>query len=146
MNISTPPKELPLMVEGIIFRKVNNMIEVLCLHRSKGDGGYWQPLTGHTPSNESIRMAVERELLEETGITNPIAVYEDIWHFHWEWDGEMYLEYVYAVEVAPDQEIVLEPKEHDSYKWCSIDEAVELFRHENNKSALQHFQTFLSGL
>ncbi len=133
-------KDLPIMVEGIVFRRLDEKCEILCLKRTVNEGGWWQPVIGHMQWNESMNDAMKRELHEETGIVQPREIIEDIWHFHWEHNEEMYLEFVFTIEVSSNQEIYLNPEEHDEFRWCSIEEAISLFKYQNNKNAVLKFK------
>ncbi len=134
------PNDLPIMIECLVYRIVEKKYEFLCLKRTEEDGGWWQPVIGHMQKNESLEQSLFRELQEETGITKVEKLIDDVWHFHWEYKDEMYLEFVFAAEVNKDQEISLNPTEHEIYRWCLAEEAISLFKYENNKNALKKFR------
>ena len=130
--------ELPIKVEGILFAKVENDFKFLILKRSKEEGNYWQPLTGTVSDDESLKQTLLRELDEELGIKNIKSIVKDVYHFNWEWDGEVYLEFVYGIELYLDQEIKLS-QEHSEFKWVKYETAVEMIKKENNKKAFAEF-------
>jgi 8-oxo-dGTP pyrophosphatase MutT (NUDIX family) len=54
------------MSNGVVTRK--SLSEVLILHRSPEQGGYWHVVAGGVELGEAVEEAAERELLEETGL------------------------------------------------------------------------------
>jgi 8-oxo-dGTP pyrophosphatase MutT (NUDIX family) len=134
---------LPIQVEAIIFRRNGNVIEYLLLKRPPERNGFWQPVTGGVEEGETRDEALQREIMEETGVRNIVAVIEDLYHFEFS-DPNLNQEYVYGVEVSSSEEIVLDPKEHSEYRWCSLQEALQLLHWKENKEALRKLNTTLT--
>jgi 8-oxo-dGTP pyrophosphatase MutT (NUDIX family) len=121
--------------------------EILVLHRSPRQGAYWHSVAGAVEEGESWADAAARELLEETGlVAEPV---------------EIGTPYAYALEEFPEYrasvpagavEIVVhaflvdaptdwEPVidwEHDAYRWCARDEAIELLHWPEPKELLKN--------
>ena len=92
--------------------------EYLVLHRAHegpdyaGDWAWTAPAGARLPG-EPMEPAALRELAEESGIVD-VAI----------WAVDLSSECaVFAAEVEPDQEVVLDA-EHDRYEWLPVDEAV----------------------
>jgi len=134
---------LPIQVEAIIFRRNGNVIEYLLLKRLPEKNGFWQPMTGGVEEGETRDEALQREIMEETGVRNIVAVIEGLYYFEFS-DPNLNQEYVYGVEVSPSEDIVLDPKEHSEYKWCSFQEALQLLHWKENKEALRKLNTTLT--
>jgi len=134
---------LPIQVEAIIFRRNGNKVEYLLLKRLPERNGFWQPVTGGVEEGETRKEALRREIREETGIKNIIAVLEDLYLFEFS-DPNLNQEYVYGVEVTPSEEIVLDRKEHGEYRWCSFQEALQLLHWKENKEALRKLNKTLT--
>ena len=137
---------LPIQVQGILFRKINGEMQYLLLKRIKE--GFWQPVTGGIEEETKVE-ALEREVLEETGIKNIARIIEDVHYF--EYSDSQFItgyhfikEYVFGVEVLPNEKIVLDGKEHSQFKWCSFQEALELLKWDENKEALSRLNEILS--
>jgi len=86
--------------------------------------------------------ALHREIREETGLKNLVRVIEDLHCFEFS-DPNLNTEYVYGVEVSPTEEVVLDGKEHSEYRWCRIQEALQLLHWKENKEALEKLNTIL---
>lgn len=93
--------------------------------------GYWHVVAGVVEDGETESEAAIRELLEETGLpaglslidlelrqTHPVGDMRD--HYP---RGVVDISVAnFAIEAPPDWEPVLN-EEHESYRWCSLDEA-----------------------
>jgi len=134
---------LPIQVEAIIFRRNGTVIEYLLLKRLPERNGFWQPVTGGVEEGETRDEALQREIMEETGVRSIVAVIEGLYYFEFS-DPNLNQEYVYGVEVSSSEEIVLDPKEHSEYKWCSFQEALQLLHWKENKEALRKLNTTLT--
>jgi dATP pyrophosphohydrolase len=133
---------LPIEVEAIIFRRRGNVIEYLLLKRLPEKNGFWQPVTGGVEEGETRVEALRREIGEETGIKNLVRVMEDLFYFEFS-DPDLNQEYVYGVEVSATEKVVLDGKEHSEYRWCRIQEAIQLLHWKENKEALEKLNTIL---
>jgi len=126
---------LPVQVEAIVFRKNCNRVEYLLLKRLPERNGCWQPITGGLEEGETQIEALSREIREETGIKNLLRVIEGLYYFEFS-DPDSIKEYVYGVEVSPEEEVVLDGKEHSEYRWCNIQDSLQLLHWKENKEAL----------
>jgi len=134
---------LPIEVEAIIFRRNNTRIEYLLLKRLPQKNGFWQPVTGGMEEGETREEALRREIMEETGVKNIVAVIEGLYYFEFS-DPDPYQEYVYGVEVSPSEEIMLDGREHSEYRWCSFQDALQLLHWKENKAALRKLNIILT--
>lgn len=134
---------LPIQVEAVIFRKNGNRIEYLLLKRVPERNGFWQPVTGGMEEGETREETLRREVIEETGVKNILAVIGSLYYFEFS-DPNLNQEYVYGVEVSSSEEIVLDRKEHNEYRWCSFQEALQLLNWKENKEALKRLNKILT--
>jgi dihydroneopterin triphosphate diphosphatase len=126
--MSRPPHE--------VFVVVRRGEEFLVVHRTPRGGAYWHGISGGVEDGESYTDAASRELFEETGLTaRPV---------------EIAAPFVYRTEAAPDGITVgcylvdvpaaWEPSlndEHDDYRWCTRDAAVELLEWPEPKALMR---------
>jgi 8-oxo-dGTP pyrophosphatase MutT (NUDIX family) len=133
---------LPIEVEAIIFRRNDKRIEYLLLKRLPQKNGFWQPVTGGVEEGETREEALHREIREETGVKNTVAVIESLYYFEFS-DPNPNQEYVYGVEVSPSEQIVFDRKEHSEYRWCSFQDALRLLHWKENKVAVRKLNKIL---
>ena len=134
---------LLIQVQGILFRKINGEIQYLLLKRNPEREGFWQPVTGGLEEGETRVEALEREVLEETGIESPIRIIKDVYYF--ELSTPLHeKEYVFGVEVLSTEDITIDNREHSEHRWCSLEEALKLLKWKENKEALERLNEILS--
>jgi dATP pyrophosphohydrolase len=103
--------------------------EFLVTHRSPDGGGYWHTIAGGVEPGEEWEAAARRELREETG--HDAEALDALGKFSyvpeaWEDNGAEQVDVrAFLVDVEPGWEPELD-HEHDDYRWCSRDEAMEL--------------------
>jgi dATP pyrophosphohydrolase len=103
--------------------------EFLVVHRSPAGGGYWHAIAGGVEPSEEWEAAARRELQEETGLAaNELQPLGDFSYVREPWEYEPGLRvdvHAFLVDVAPGWEPELD-HEHDDYRWCPRDDAMEL--------------------
>jgi lipoyl(octanoyl) transferase len=120
--------------------------DVLVLHRSERQGSYWHSVAGALEEGESCAEAAARELEEEVGlVAQPVEIAEPYSYSIDEFPG-------YRDHLPPGtSEIVVhnfvvdapagwEPQldwEHDEYRWCSRDDAIDLLHWPEPKELLR---------
>jgi 8-oxo-dGTP pyrophosphatase MutT (NUDIX family) len=135
--------------EVAVFVARKRDTEVLILHRSPEQGGYWHVVAGGVEPGETASEAAERELHEETGLTARVFAGIEATEYVYpltEEPAERQIQYdpsVVQVEVtcfrvtAPDD---WEPDldwEHDDHRWCAPDEAFDALRWPATAQALR---------
>ncbi len=134
------PKTRVYQINCIVFKRVGKLpadVRFLILKRNPQKGGFWQPITGGARPNEDKIKVLKRELREETGIKKIKKIINTKYSFSFMGDDDKKLkEYVYGVEVNPNQKITLS-KEHTEAKWATLKEALKLLKYESNKKGLK---------
>lgn len=123
--------------------------EVLVLHRSPQQGGYWHVVAGGVERGETAAAAAARELHEETGLVAEVSGGVDVVEYVYSLTEEpadrraLYDPAVAAVTVtcfrasAPDDWEPTLDWEHDDYRWCDPDEAFETLRWPETARAMR---------
>ena len=105
--------------------------EFLVLFRSQAEGAFWHTVSGTVEAGEDPRATAIRELQEETGLV--VADLAELPGLAFEyvreaWEDEAGLRVPVRVFVT-HAEAGWEPMlnaEHDEYRWCTREQAVEL--------------------
>jgi len=101
-------------------------------------GGFWQILTGRRELNESPLQTAAREVYEETGFAPALSELRDLDYTHsFAIDPGLAggdskepraprfaRETAFGLRVPPGSEPVLEPREHDAFRWLSVPQAL----------------------
>ena len=118
----TPTADRCVAVAVYVLRRRRGEAELLFLRRSGGRfAGQWWPVTGTCePAEEPLRCA-QRELLEETGLS-PGSFHETGVTVPVEGGGHLK---IYVSGVAESARVRTN-WEHDGFRWCAADEAVDV--------------------
>jgi 8-oxo-dGTP pyrophosphatase MutT (NUDIX family) len=103
----------------------------LVLLRAPWKKGYWHLAGGGVEAGETDAEAAARELLEETGLE--AATLDDLG------DDLRYDDvrvHAFAAETPAGWEPTLN-EEHDDYRWCALDDALELLRYEEPREVVR---------
>ncbi len=143
---------IPIQVLVYPVRKTNNDWEYLMLKRIISRGGIWQGVTGAPEGNETNAEGAKRELFEETGYkvftlikTDQyyIIPMRDKWKDIYPKNTKEIPEYLFIAKISEPGPPQIDPIEHDDWKWCKYEEALDLLSWENNKSAIEFVHKFL---
>jgi 8-oxo-dGTP pyrophosphatase MutT (NUDIX family) len=144
---------LPIQIQAIVFRKINDTFEFLLLKRIPEKGGFWQSVTGGLEEGESLETALRREIKEEIGITDIKKIIRnvDFCQFndkaHENSKGKWLSEFVFGVEIDETAKINTlnnNYKEHSEFKWCSFEEVLKLLKWDSNKESLKKLNKILA--
>jgi 8-oxo-dGTP pyrophosphatase MutT (NUDIX family) len=115
----------------------------LVLHRSERQGSYWHSVAGGVEAGESDAAAAARELHEEVGLlADPVdvgvsfAYTPEVWESRFRRPDVSYRVACFLVEAPSGWEPELD-WEHDTYRWCSLAEALELLRWPEPRRVLE---------
>ena len=133
--------EVRLPYEVFVF--VRREGEYLVLHRSERQGAYWHGVAGGLEAGETYPDAAVRELREETGLETRVVALDrrcvyrlETWEPRYEpVGGEISVEFFLAEAPAG-----WEPQldfEHDDYRWCSAEDALDLLFWPEPREVLQ---------
>ena len=134
------------VVDCHIFRWEDGNPQYLLLKRSKNQmyPGIWQCVTGKIEKNEKPHETVLRELKEETGLSaSNLWTVDQVNHFFEAEQNRMNLIPVFGVEV--ESSIINLSPEHTEFKWCSIDEGVDLLLWNQQKQGLINFHQMITN-
>lgn len=128
---------------AILFRKEKSTILYLLLHYS---AGHWDFPKGKMEKGETKQQTAEREIKEETGITDLTFLpgfKEDIRYF-FRREGETVAKTVYFFLAETKQSEVTISPEHVGFQWLPYDATLKTLTFKNSKEALKNANDFLT--
>jgi dATP pyrophosphohydrolase len=142
----------PIQVAVYCVRRNNNRWEYLLLRRNRSGGGIWQGVTGGVEGTEDCFSAALRELREETGFT-PLNLRVMDYSYTFPVEASMrtlyqqpvntITEIVFVAEIDDAKTPILDSREHDEYRWCAYDDAVQMVYWPGNRESLRHCAEYL---
>ena len=133
-------------VEVAVFVTRRGGLDVLLLHRSPKQGGYWHVVAGGVEPGETAVEAAERELREETGLAARLTAGIDATEYVSTLTKEPAdRDEPSALEVgvtcfrvaAPDDWEPTFDWEHDGHRWCNAGEAASELRWPGTAGAIR---------
>ena len=144
----------PVQVLVYPFRIKNKQRIYLLLKRIKSRGGFWQGVTGGVEKGEDLQTAALRELHEETSLncTNIMNIgckysiqLDDKWKYLYADNVNNIEEHVFVAFLDEEKDPIIDPLEHNGWKWCTFDKAIELLKWTENIEALKQVQSYLKN-
>lgn len=108
-------------------------------------GDYWDFSRGKVEKEETEKQTAQREIKEETGLTDVKFVegFRETTHWFYRWEGEnIYKEAVYFLAETSEEKVKIS-HEHLEYLWLEYEKAVNTLTHENTKKILKAAHKFL---
>lgn len=131
---------------AIVFFKEDNKIEYLLLYR-KAQGHYreaWDFSRGLIEKDEAERQTVLREVKEETGLdVHLLPDFECRYDFFYKRQGKTFHKDVILFLAETDRKEVKVSEEHDGFRWCRFEEAMDLLTFKESKNALEEALEYL---
>ena len=120
---------------------VRNGENYLLLHYT---AGHWDFPKGHVEGTETEEETAQRELMEETGISNAqiLPGFRERIAYYYTFEGtNRFKEVVYLLMETSQTNIVLS-NEHKGFAWLPFDEAMKKLTFENAKNVLLKAHAF----
>jgi len=120
-------------------------LDVLLISR-RTPAGFWQSVTGSLEVGESPTSAAQRELLEETGITQEVVDHgvqrvfpiRSAWRKRYAPNVTENREHEFSVQLPARCEVTLDPDEHTEFQWLPLVDAIAKVDSRTNRAALQN--------
>ena len=131
------------------YIKEDNKIKYGVFKRS--DHGFWQFISGGGEGNETPLEAAHRECFEEGKIPKEYPIYQmdstcsipaEIFKEEYQknWGEKCYVITEYTFALPLEKDIIKISHEHSEYKFVEFKEAMELLKHDSNKTALRELR------
>jgi len=109
----------PVTVHLFFFR-ANQVLLLRRFNTGFEDGNYSVP-AGHLDGGETVRMAAQREALEEVGVHIDVDVIAFATVMHRKSDDER-IDFFLHIEAWEGEPFNAEPEKCDELRWCNMDE------------------------
>lgn len=132
---------------AVLFRIEDEKIKYLFLYKKKhlNYNESWDFPKGNVEEKSEID-TVKREIKEETGIVDLtlISSFKETLTFFYMKGNERVFKIVNIYLYKTNEPKVILSKEHNNYKWCTYEEALNLVSYKDSKEVLRKANNFLS--
>lgn len=133
------------LIDLHVMRRENRAPQYLIMQRAPGEiyEGVWQGVTGKIQSGETAWQTALRELREETALKAlHLWTIDHVNLFYESTTDTLNCIPVFGVEIAGGEPTL--SKEHQIYRWCSVNEAVDLLLWNQQREGLLAFHDMLT--
>ncbi|MGY0216179.1 NUDIX hydrolase [Endozoicomonadaceae bacterium StTr2] len=124
------------VVSGVALSEIDGELKILLMKRAKE--GFWCHVAGKIEGEEAGWQAIIREFAEETGIKVTQLYNAEYSEQFYEPEKDRFMIIPsFVVWCEPDQVVTLNP-EHTEYRWCTLQQALELVPFPNQEKYYQH--------
>ncbi|MCP3700169.1 MAG: NUDIX domain-containing protein [Aliivibrio sp.] len=128
------------VVSGVALSKIDGEMKMLLMKRVKG--GFWCHVAGSIEEGETGIGAIIREFKEETQIVvSNLYNAQFLEQFYEASVNVIQLIPVFVVMCPPEQKVTLN-EEHTEFKWCRLEEALELAPFPNQHAVFKHVWSY----
>ena len=132
------------VVSGVVLAPFDGVVKILLLKRSVEN--YWCHVAGKIEGDELAWQAMLRELYEETKLDTSMLYNADYQQQFYCSSSEQLIIATGFVIYCPVGSTVMLNHEHTEYRWCSLDEAMELVPFPNQRNFYAHvWQNFVDA-
>jgi dihydroneopterin triphosphate diphosphatase len=107
--------------------------------------GSWRMVAGKVDPGETVHAACLRELEEETGLIPEALFAVPYVHQFYEWQTDSIRFIPVFLARVHEQPKVLLDDEHDSYRWCTLEEGLRLLDWPGQREGLRAAALFLES-
>ncbi len=128
-------------VQAVIFDEVDKIKKVLLLKKADySTRRYrWRLLKGGVHDGETETEALEREVLEETGLRK-IKIMSNVHAYEFIFRGVKHVVFSYLVKADSSEPITLQKSEVAGYMWTTSKEALQMLHWNNERDALSRLR------
>ena len=156
--LDTSPRDLDQTKKWVVGAAIVKATEagsthsyaLLVLQRAVGNmfAGNWELAGGKVEATDaSVRDAVAREVLEETGlkVSEVLGEIDDVHELKLEIDRKGLVPVRYAVAVENSNNITLSPEEHSQYRWVTLEDVDSLSMSPGMRKAVENACRFATA-
>lgn len=127
MIYSLAPKDFhPEFQIAVCICQYNDTFLLLQRQIGKGQENQWGVPAGKLEVGELPGKAARRELFEETGINVPLTKFNYIDKMFDRYPTFDFIINLFSIKLNQKDEVILNKKEHQNYKWVTLTEALKM--------------------
>jgi ADP-ribose pyrophosphatase YjhB (NUDIX family) len=137
--------ELIHRIKVFVFQQAGPEPHYLLLRSAQGIEGLWGPVQGTIGFGEKLENAIEREVLDDTGILRPADVIDLGMPSRWCFGDEDIIEWAYGFKAAvPPSTLRLDPRWAE-FRWANFSAAYPTLELDTDRAAIMRLHTLLQA-
>jgi ADP-ribose pyrophosphatase YjhB (NUDIX family) len=135
--------ELLHRIKVFVFQQAGPEPDYLLLRPAQGMESFWGPVQGSIGFGEKLESALQREVLDDTGILQPLDVIDLGMPARWQLGVEDVIEWTFGFKTrAGTGELRLDPR-FAEFRWAQFSQAYPSLELETDRAAIMRLHTLL---
>jgi hypothetical protein len=135
--------ELIHRVKVFVFRQAGPEPHYLLLRSAQGIESCWGPVQGTIGFGEKLETAIQREVLDDTGILQPLDVIDLGMPARWSLGFEDVIEWTYGFKAVAGATRLKLDRRWAEFRWASFGEAYPTLELDADRAAIMRLHTLL---
>lgn len=135
--------ELLHRIKVFVFQQNGPEPAYLLLRSAQGVEGFWGPVQGSIGFGEKLESAIQREVLDDTGILQPLDIVDLGMPARWTLGIEDVIEWTFGFKAMPGtRDLRLDPR-FAEFRWANFGQAYPTLELETDRAAIMRLHTLL---
>ena len=137
--------ELLHRIKVFVFQQEGAQPNYLLLRANQGLESVWGPVQGGIRYGEKLESAIRREVLDDTGILQPLDLIDLQMPARWQLGIEDVIEWTYGFKTMPGtSNLRLDPR-FAEFRWAQFSQAYPSLELETDRAAIMRLHTLLQA-
>lgn len=134
--------ELLHRIKVFVFQQAGPEPAYLLLRAAQGMESFWGPVQGSIGFGEKLESAIQREVLDDTGLLQPLDLIDLGMPARWQLGVEDVIEWTFGFRTTPGAHPRLDPR-FAEFRWARFSLAYPSLELETDRAAIMRLHTLL---
>jgi hypothetical protein len=135
--------ELLHRIKVFVFQQTGPEPAYLLLRPAQGMESFWGPVQGSIGFGEKLESAIQREVLDDTGILKPLDVIDLGMPARWQLGVEDVIEWTFGFKALPGTDKLRLDRRFAEFRWAQFSQAYPSLELETDRAAIMRLHTLL---
>lgn len=135
--------ELLHRIKVFVFQQAGPEPAYLLLKPAQAMESFWGPVQGSIGFGEKLESAIQREVLDDTGILQPLDVIDLGMPARWQLGVEDVIEWTFGFKALPGTGNVRLDRRFAEFRWAQFGQAYPSLELETDRAAIMRLHTLL---
>ena len=130
-------------VKVFVFQMIGPEPRYLLLKGSQGIESFWGPVQGNIGFGEKLESAIQREVMDDTGILRPLDLIDLQMPSRLILGDEEIIEWSFGFKSVPTQAELRLDKRWAEFRWAQFSQGYPLLEFDSDRAAIMRLHTLL---